>query len=375
MTVVKRPGRGISRRAFLKASSAAGLGVVASPAIVGSALSSSGEMTYMGWSGYDFGKLFDDFNRKTGIRVNFLEQPDQDSMFAQGKLAAASGGIDMVELTIDRIADWTGSDLLQPWDETRIGLEAFDRAFVTDSAVVSGKRYFVPVVWGTEALTFVKADHPEPYGKLGLADLFEDAYAGKVTLRAHSSLAAMGRVLEAQGKLPRPWIDGYRDEAAMRILWDLALAEAVRHKANVAHFWTGENDAQAAFRTQGCTLGLTWDSTGANLADDGFGFVAPREGAIGWLQGYGLMKNATNVEQAQEWVKYVGTPEGSAGYAGAFRANPTAKGAIDRADAGVKAFYQAAYPDDALSRLWWWPPQPAWFLKLRGEYADRWKAA
>jgi len=41
----------------------------------------------------------------------------------------------------------------------------------------------------------------------------------------------------------------------------------------------------------------------------------------------------------------------------------------------VKTFYATAYPGDALQKLWWWPVQEAWFIKLRGEYADKFKAA
>jgi spermidine/putrescine transport system substrate-binding protein len=51
------------------------------------------------------------------------------------------------------------------------------------------------------------------------------------------------------------------------------------------------------------------------------------------------------------------------------------KGGPDLASDAVKSFYNAAYPGDALSKLWWWPAQPGWFIKLRGEYADKWKAA
>ena len=47
----------------------------------------------------------------------------------------------------------------------------------------------------------------------------------------------------------------------------------------------------------------------------------------------------------------------------------------DKMDPAVTTFYNAAYPGDALSKLWWWPPQDAWFIKLRSEYADKWKAA
>jgi len=230
-------GRGVSRRSFLKTSAAVGLGVVASPAIVSKAFSSSGEINFMGWSGYDFSKLFEGFTAKTGIKVNFLEQPDQDSMLAQCKLSLQTGAVDFVEPTVDRVPAWVDNGVIQPWDETKVKIDNYDQAFVTgaagDMAKVDGKRYFIPSVWGTEALTFNADENPMKYGTASLADLFDPKFEGKVTVRGHSSLAAMGRVLDSQGKLPKPWIDGYKDEASFRQLWDIALAEAIKHKANI----------------------------------------------------------------------------------------------------------------------------------------------
>jgi spermidine/putrescine transport system substrate-binding protein len=210
-----------------------------------------------------------------------------------------------------------------------------------------------------------------------LASLFDPAFRGKVAVRAHSALAAMGRVLDAQGKLPKPFLDSYKDEATMREVWDVILDAAIKAKPNVAQFWTGETDAQAAFRRNGCTLGLCWDSTAYNLTKDGlpFAYVSPREGAFGWMQGYLLLRNATNVEQATAFTNYVSSPEGSALNATAFSANPTGKGAAALLDPKVAAFSKAAYPGDALQRLWWWPAQDAWFLTMRNEYADRFQAA
>ena len=78
-----------TRRTALKAGAAASAIALASPAIVRSAFSSSGELNFMGWSGYPdlAAKVFPAFEKATGIKVNFLEQPDQDSMFAQAKLS------------------------------------------------------------------------------------------------------------------------------------------------------------------------------------------------------------------------------------------------------------------------------------------------
>jgi spermidine/putrescine transport system substrate-binding protein len=370
--------RAVNRRTLLKGAAAAAT-VIASPRLVKNAFASSGEVNFMGWAGYDFKAAFADFTKATGIKVNFIEQPDQDAMFAQCKLALQTGQVDVVEPTLDRLPAWVSNGIIQPWDTSKLTLSNYldgvPGGKPGDAGELNGKRYFVPSVWGTEALVFSKKDAPETYGTASLADLFDPKFEGKVTVRAHSSLAAMGRVLDSQGKLPKPFLDSYKDEATMKQIWDIVLAEAVTHKANIAQFWASENDAQGAFRTNGCTLGLCWDSTGSNMASEGFGFISPKEGAFGWSQGFFLMANAKNTDQGHEWSKWVSTAEGSAAWASAFKANAVGKGGIELADDSVKSFYKAAYPGDALQKLWWWPAQDAWFIKLRGEYADKWKAA
>ena len=215
------------------------------------------------------------------------------------------------------------------------------------------------------------------YGIASLGDLFDPKYIGMVTVRPHSALAAMGRYLDSLDKLPHAFIESYTDMRVMERDWDVILAEAVKAKPNIAQFWKSENEAQAAFRTNGCKLGLCWDSTAFNVEADGlpFTYLAPKEGAFAWLQGYMLLRNARNVEQAEAFARFIATPEGSALLASAVRANPAAKGAIDLVDPSVTAFYKAAYPGDALSRLWWWPSASSAFLARRNEYADRYQAA
>jgi spermidine/putrescine transport system substrate-binding protein len=367
--------RAFNRRTILKGTAAAAV-VLGSPMIVRNAFSSSGEVNFMGWAGYDFKDAFAGFTKATGIKMNFNEQPEQDTMFAQCKLALQTGAVDVVEPTIDRLPGWVSNGIIQPWDTDKLAMANYIESTLGGKAgEVDGKRYFVSSVWGTEALTFSQKDAPEAYGTASLGDLWDPKYTGKVVVRAHSSLAAMGRWLDSTGKLPKPWLAGYQDEATMKLLWDIALKEAIAHKKNIAQFWSGENDAQAAFRTNGCVLGLTWDSTGSNMAKEGFGFIAPKEGAFAWDQGFFLMKNAKNVDQGHEWAKWISTPEGSAAWASAFKANPVGQHGIDKMDPAVTAFYNAAYPGDALSKLWWWPAQAAWFIKLRSEYADKFQAA
>ncbi len=369
----------INRRRFLT-QTAAGAGILAAPAFISSkALASSGELNFTGWAGYPAfaEKVFPAFTAATGITVNFTEQPDQDTMFAAAKVAVEAGGIDMIEPTIDRWGGWNSNGLLAAWDPAKLAMDNYlpglaDGSAATRSMTAEGALMYVPSNWGTEALVYKKdgAALGEP---ASLGALFDPA--NQAVLRPHSALAAMGRYLDATGKLPRPWMDAYTDMGAMVELWDIALAEAVKAKGNVVQFWSGENEANAGFVANGATVGLCWDSTGFNLRNDGYGYAAPSEGAFAWHQGFVMMKNAVNIDQAHELAKWTSTAEGAALWASAFSANPVGKGASDLLDPEVAAYYAGTFNDDALSKLWWWPEQTAEFIAKRGEYADKYKAS
>jgi spermidine/putrescine transport system substrate-binding protein len=375
---LKHTTSAFSRRRFLQGS-AAGAGILATPAIISSkALASSGELNFTGWAGYPVlaEKVFPAFTAATGIAVNFTEQPDQDTMFAQAKVSLEAGGIDVIEPTIDRVGAWNTNGLLGAWNESKLAMDNYLPGLADGAAGERSRKdgalLYVPSVWGTEALVYNKelsflGDPPS------LGALFDPA--NQAVLRPHSALAAMGRWLDAKGQLPRPWMDGYSDMGAMVELWDIALAEAVKAKGNVVQFWSGENEANAGFVANGATVGLCWDSTGFNLRNDGYGYMAPTEGAFAWHQGFVMMKNAVNVDQAHEFAKWVSTADGAAMWATAFSSNPVGKGASDKLDPEVAAYYNAAFDDAKLAALWWWPDQSAEFLAKRGEYADKYKAS
>jgi spermidine/putrescine transport system substrate-binding protein len=368
----------LTRRTVL-AQTAIGAGVLAAPAIISNkALASSGELNFTGWAGYPAfnEKVFPAFTAATGIKVNFSELPDQDTMFAQAKVALEAGGIDMIEPTIDRWGGWNSNGLLGAWDESKLAMDNYLPGLADGSAGersrAGGQLFYVPSNWGTEALV-ANSSSAKLSSPASLGDLFNPE--NQVVLRPHSALAAMGRYLDATGKLPRPWMDGYTDMAAMQELWDIALAEAIKTKGNVVQWWSGENEANAGFTANGAVLGLCWDSTGFNLRKDGYAYVAPAEGAFAWHQGFVLMKNAVNVDQAHELAKWASTAEGAALWATAFSSNPVGKGAGDLLDPEVSAYYAGTFNDEALAKLWWWPEQTAEFIAKRSEYADKYKAA
>ena len=371
---------GATRRRFVKGTSIAVAAAIAGPFISRTGLASSGELKFMGWAGYDFQPAFAAFEKASGVKVTFVAQPDQDAMLAQGKLGGA-GAYDIVEPTADRLRNWVDQEFLQPIDESRADFAGIDPSFINGRAgamqTMAGKRYGSPSLWGTEGLCFNKESAPLEYGTASLGTLWDQKYANAVTVRPHSGLSAIGRWLEAEGKLPKPFDQCYTDPAVMDQNYQVILKKAIEVKPSIAQFWKDENSAQGAFRTNGCVIGVNWDTTAAALMKEELpiGFLAPKEGAFAWMQNIALFKGARNVEQAYAFMKWLNSPDGSAMWAQAYASNPCAKGAIDKMPAASASFVKAAYPGDALQKLWWWPATPSWFITKRNEYADKFQAA
>lgn len=370
------------RRTLLKgAASVAGLSLAA-PFVSrkGFAQGSSGSVNVFAWAGYLNDEMLAAFEEATGIKANYTPYGTNDELLNQ--LRANNGaGFDIIWPTVDRVPNYVEFELIQPLDEAKIEVaKCLPSAWENSAkfgAVVDGKRYQVPTDWGTEALAFDKEQAPLEYGTASYGDIWKEEMAGKATVRGHSSLVGLGLWLEAEGKLPRPLLDAFASPEAQVEIFDVILAEAIARKGNIVQFWSNENEAQGAFRVNGAAIGQTWDSTGAALAKEGLpvGFIAPKEGALAWMEGVSIPSGAENIDQAYAFINWFLTPEAGAMYSNATSINSTAVGAADLLSDEAKAFFAAAYPGDALDKLWWWPIQESWYVTKRNEYQDRFLSA
>ena len=371
----------ITRRSFTKgAATLAGLSVAAPFISRTYAQGSSGSVNIFAWAGYINDEMLAAFEKATGIKASYTPYGTNDELLNQ--LRANNGaGFDIIWPTVDRVPNYVEFDLVQPIDESKVEVAKCLPSTWENSknlgAVVDGKRYQVPTDWGTEAIAFDRDQAPLEYGTASYGDIWKPEMEGMATVRAHSGLVGLGLWLEAEGKLPMPMVDAFKSEENMVKVYDVILAEAIARKANIAQFWNNENEAQGAFRVNGCAIGQTWDSTAAALAKEGLpvGFVAPKEGALTWMEGVSIPKGAENVEQAYAFINWFLTPEAGAMYTNATSINSTAVGAADLTSDEAKAFFAAAYPGDALEKLWWWPIQENWFVSKRNEYQDRFLSA
>ena len=372
----------ISRRTILKSSAVAAGLALAAPFVSRQAFAqaSSGTVNIFAWAGYISDEMLASFEKDTGIKPVYTPYGTNDELLNQMR-ASNGSGYDIIWPAVDRVPNYVEFGLLQPIDESKVMWDRVLASAVKGSetlgAVVDGKRYQVPTDWGTEAIAFDRGETPLEYGKASYADLWKPEMKGKATVRGHSGLVGLGLALEAEGKLPKPMRDSFKDEATMRANYDVILKEAIANKANIAQFWSNENEAQGAFRTNGAKIGQTWDSSASALIKEGLpiGFVAPKEGALTWMEGVSIPVGATNVDQAYAFLNWVVTPEAGALYANHTSINTTAVGAETHLSDASRNFFAAAYPGDALERLWWWPVQDNWFVEIRNEYQDKFLSA
>jgi spermidine/putrescine transport system substrate-binding protein len=371
---------GMDRRKFLKASAAAGLGAVTSPAIVSEALSSSGTLSIINWDDELPDPVIPDFEKATGIKVNSTPFSQNEEQI--NKLQATGGaGFDLCQPTHDRSLQFKDIDVLQPIDDKKCDFSKIVPGLLAASKanwLWDGKLYHVPHVWGTEAIAWRNDLTKIDPATLSFGTLWNDEYKGKVQGRPHSLLLGIGLWLDGTGKLPtNRMLDAFKDEDTMKKIYDQILPVAIDHKAWIKQFWDSGDNTKSGFKSNGVVIGQTWDGPVISLKKSGdpISYQAPKEGAIGWVDGFSIVKGAKNIDQAYEWLKYIHTSEASAKAAENSGYNPSAVGADKLLSDKARAIFNEAYPGPSIDKMWWRPVEPTWFAELRGQYAEKFKAA
>ena len=285
-----------------------------------------------------------------------------DTMFAQAKLAVQTGSIDFCEPAV-QLKAYVGQRDRSAVGKRRINLDGYEPNLVSGAtgslAVIGGRRYFLPSVWGTEALVYHTGAGANGYGTASLGDLFDPTMSARSPsgrIRRWPPWAASRVAWQATPSVPRELHQPGRDDGGLGHHPD----GSGRAKPNVAQFWKSENEAQAAFRSNGCVLGQCWDSTGFNLRARVCRSPTsrPRKGRSPGCRAT-CSSRTRRTSSRRTHSRASSPPRGLGAPRVGVPANPTAKGAVDLLDPKVAAFYKAAYPGDALGKLWWWPSAAA----------------
>lgn len=376
----------INRRQFIKSSAVAGGAIFATasvgPWFIKDARSTSGELKLFTWPDYSKLEVIEAFEAATGIKVQVTNYSSNQECMNKLRAARASG-FDIAQPSITEVQLHMDFDLYQQIDEGKIpNLKNMITSLYENSGklggIVHGKRVSLPYDWGTEACAWNTDEMDFKYGELSFGTLWEPAFAQKVTCRPHSVFIGAGLYLDAIGQVPsNRMYDTYETEEKMRKVYDEIFKYLVDRKKNIKMFWNNAQDHQLAFLQNGCVIGQTWDGPVMTMKKEGkpVSYMAPKEGAMTWIDTVSIVKNAENLEQAYAFINWAYTPEAGAIMAKSTGYNSVVKGAADLLDDATKKVFAEAYPENALENLWWYPNEPTWFVPVRTEYRDKFQAA
>jgi spermidine/putrescine transport system substrate-binding protein len=371
--------RDFNRRGVLKGAAAAGALGVAAPWIVRNARASSGEVDVYTWQGYISEEMTQAFEDETGIKVNLSVYGTNNEVL--NKLRASKGeGFDIVCPSVTYLPSWhDAGELLQPIDESKIEVDNIKSALWQQSvklgATYRGKRYAIPFNWGTEAIAFNAEERDYKPGEVSYADLWSEENKGLITVRPRSVLTSL--ILLRDG--PEVLDKAHQDEETAKDAFGRAMEFAIEHKEWVRQFWKDAPAIENAFLNNGCVIGQTWDGPTINLwknTDGRIKYLAPKEGALTWLDTMCITSGAKNVEQAYAFINFMTTAEMGGAHARHAGYNSAMKGAEQYLKPDARERFQYIYNDGkAIEELYWWKPSQQWFQQLRAQYIEKYEAA
>ncbi len=323
------------------------------------------------WKGYAPPELIAKFQQETGITVKPTYSNNEEMI---AKLRATRGaGFDLAQPSQDRISSVQAKyKIYQPLDYSQIEADqiiASMLAAVKVNTMVDGQSYAVPHVYGTSGLIINRKLAPDARD---YSDLLDEKYKGRVSYRLkRPTLIAMAF---AAGQDPFAL---YGDAKAYETLMQEMGNKMIAGKPIVKTYWTNGDALLQSMRSGEVHLAMAWDNGGwkLNAENPDIDFVAPKSGALGWIDTFTIPAKAKNVPAAYKWINFMLRPENAAVFTNAEKYGTASKGAIQLCEPAVKANFERSFSAADIDNIKWYPPVPAKLEQIEGKILDKVKAA
>ena len=245
------------------------------------------------WSGVVPDSVIQQFEKETGIKVNFSTYDSNEIMYAKLK-ASKNAGYDIIEPSSYYIDRMRRQGMLEKIDKTKLShFKNLDPAFLNQD-YDPHSHYSVPFIWGTTGI-FVNKDYYAPNSITKWSDLWDKKYENQLLLLDDSrevfaiALKILGysindsnpeHIKQAYLKLTEllPNIKLFKSDGAITILID--------EDANIGMAWNGD-----LYKAQKENSNLT--------------FVFPKDGFVMWVDNFAIPSNAPHRENAYKFLNFM----------------------------------------------------------------------
>ncbi|WP_416237491.1 extracellular solute-binding protein [Sulfitobacter sp. F26169L] len=323
------------------------------------------------WGGYAPAEVIEMFEAETGHTVEVTTSNNEEMI---AKLRATNGGgFDLAQPSQDRIASAQEEfGIYKPIDMSKVEEAQIVPSMLSATATnttFDGEVYGLPHIWGTSGLIVNKAEAEQV---ADYTDLCDASVAGKVSYRLKRP--TLIGFAYAMGLDP---FAAYGDTEAYQGILDKVEEKLVSCKANVKTYWDGGDEIKNLLRSGEVVAAMAWDTGGWQLNADNadITFVAPKSGALGWIDTFALPSRGRADEAAYAWINFVMRPDVASMITNAAGNFTAAVGGDEGVNADLKARYQASFDQAAIDNINWYPPVPAGLETLEGATLDRINAA
>jgi spermidine/putrescine transport system substrate-binding protein len=332
---------------------------------------SAATLELLTWKGYAPKTLVDKFQKETGITVK-VTYTNNEEMIA--KLRATRGaGFDLAQPSQDRISSVQAKyKIYQPINLSKVKTDQIIPSMleaVKKNTMVNGKSYAVPFCWGTSGLVVNKKLAPDASD---YSDLLNAKYKGRISYRLkRPTLIALAF---SMGDDP---FAKYSNAKAYQALMEKVEKAMINGKALVKNYWANGDALLQSMRSGEVYVAMAWDKGGWKLHAENpdIDFLAPKSGALGWIDTFAIPAKAKNVEGAYKWINFMLRPENAATFTNLDTTANASNGANKFLKPSIRENFERSFPPKEIDNIKWYPPVPAKLESIEGKILDKVKAA
>lgn len=285
----------LSRRAFTTTLAAAGVSLFVTP--LGSQKANAAaadQATYFTWGGYDVPEMFGDYIKKHGEAPNFTTFGGSEEA-----LTKMRGGfvVDVSHPCNQAIPRWVATGLFQTVDTSKLSNwgDVMPDLYNLEGNMKDGKPYLVPFDWGQTSVTY-RTDEFDLAGKEeSWGMLWDERYKGRMGV-----LASAGDTWWCAAIYAGIDFKEFAKEENFK-----KVAELLRKQRPLIRLYTDDTTTlEQALASGEMVAAMTWNSSAVTLKkqDVPVKFASPKEGALTWVCGAMIHKDAPKLERAHDII-------------------------------------------------------------------------
>ncbi len=285
----------LSRRRFQQILAGVGVSLVATPMIPRmAAAAAKDQATFFTWGGYDIPEAYGPYTAKHGEPPNLAAFGGSEEALTKMR---AGYVVDVSHPCNQGIPRWVATGLFQTTDTSRLSNwpDIIPELWQLEGNVADGKPYMVPFDWGQTSVTY----RPDLVDLQGQEEswgiLWDERYKGRL-----GSLASAGDA----------WWCGaiYAGVDFSELTTDenfAKVAAVMRQQRPLIRVYTDdETTLEQALASGEIVAAMTWNSSAVTLKSQGVPvkFAEPKEGALTWVCGPIIHRDAPNLDKAHDLI-------------------------------------------------------------------------